>query len=166
MEHTDDAQLAKEIAKDHLEEHDDYYDRLKEMEKEADLFQSDQGESVTVTDIGVYNVTVVADRPGEIKGHMVFVSDGGMVLYDYGSSILDPSTRILAPGGGYIHESSILGASYLDAINQDSFLKQDSHRALNQSEEELFNSLMESSYPVGTSADNPAGLFDKVRSFF
>lgn len=34
MEHTDDPDLAKEIATDHLEEFDDYYDALAEMEDE------------------------------------------------------------------------------------------------------------------------------------
>ena len=34
-EHTDDEDLAKKIAKDHLAEVPDYYTRLKKMEKEA-----------------------------------------------------------------------------------------------------------------------------------
>ena len=33
LEHTDDPELAKEIAKDHLREHKDYYKKLQEMEK-------------------------------------------------------------------------------------------------------------------------------------
>ena len=36
MEHTDDAELAKEIAMDHLTEFPDYYSRLEKMEKEAE----------------------------------------------------------------------------------------------------------------------------------
>jgi hypothetical protein len=36
MEHTDDAEKAREIAKDHLEEHPDYYTRLAKMESQAD----------------------------------------------------------------------------------------------------------------------------------
>lgn len=35
MEHTDDPDIAREIAMDHLEEIPDYYTRLKEMEAEA-----------------------------------------------------------------------------------------------------------------------------------
>jgi len=35
MEHTDDSQKAREIARDHLEEFDDYYTRLDKMEEEA-----------------------------------------------------------------------------------------------------------------------------------
>lgn len=35
MEHVDDAKLAEEIAKDHLQEIPDYYTRLEKMEKEA-----------------------------------------------------------------------------------------------------------------------------------
>ena len=34
-EHTDDEDIAKEIAKDHLDEISDYYTRLAKMEKEA-----------------------------------------------------------------------------------------------------------------------------------
>lgn len=34
-EHTDDPYIAKKIAKDHLDEIPDYYDRLIKMEKEA-----------------------------------------------------------------------------------------------------------------------------------
>ena len=37
MEHTDDKNIAKEIAKDHLSEIDDYYTRLTDMEEEAKL---------------------------------------------------------------------------------------------------------------------------------
>jgi len=36
MEHTNDKKLSKEITKDHLEEHSDYYTRLKNMEDRAD----------------------------------------------------------------------------------------------------------------------------------
>ena len=36
LEHTDDIDEAKEIAKDHLEEIPDYYERLEEMEEEAE----------------------------------------------------------------------------------------------------------------------------------
>jgi len=36
MEHTNDKKLSKEITKDHLEEHPDYYTRLKNMEERAD----------------------------------------------------------------------------------------------------------------------------------
>jgi hypothetical protein len=36
MEHTNDPKIAREIAGDHLEEIDDYYTRLGEMEKEAE----------------------------------------------------------------------------------------------------------------------------------
>jgi hypothetical protein len=36
MEHTDDPELAKEIAMDHLKEIPDYYTRLKKMEDEAE----------------------------------------------------------------------------------------------------------------------------------
>ncbi len=35
LEHTDNEELAEEIAMDHLEEIPDYYDRLKKMESEA-----------------------------------------------------------------------------------------------------------------------------------
>jgi len=35
LEHTDDPEIAKDIAKDHLMEMNDYYDRLEEMEEEA-----------------------------------------------------------------------------------------------------------------------------------
>lgn len=33
MKHTDDPKIAEEIAKDHLSEMDDYYDRLEKIEK-------------------------------------------------------------------------------------------------------------------------------------
>ena len=36
MEHTDDPEIAKEIAMDHLKEIPDYYTRLKKMEDEAE----------------------------------------------------------------------------------------------------------------------------------
>lgn len=36
MEHTNDKNLAREIALDHLAEFPDYYDRLDDMEKEAE----------------------------------------------------------------------------------------------------------------------------------
>lgn len=36
MEHTDDPEIAKEIAKDHLKEIPDYYYRLLEMEEKAE----------------------------------------------------------------------------------------------------------------------------------
>lgn len=36
MEHTDDVNIAKEIAKDHLVEIPDYYTRLSDMEEEVD----------------------------------------------------------------------------------------------------------------------------------
>ena len=36
LEHTDDKELSQEIAEDHLEEHPDYYDRLKKMEERAE----------------------------------------------------------------------------------------------------------------------------------
>lgn len=42
MEHTDDFNVALEIAKDHLMEFDDYYDRLEDMEEEA---KEEKGES-------------------------------------------------------------------------------------------------------------------------
>lgn len=38
LEHTDDKDIAKEIAKDHLSEFPDYYTRLKKMEKEAEEY--------------------------------------------------------------------------------------------------------------------------------
>ena len=37
LEHTADPALAKEIAKDHLIEHPDYYTRLERMEREAEM---------------------------------------------------------------------------------------------------------------------------------
>jgi len=40
MEHTTDAEIAKRIALDHLEEIEDYYTRLKKMEEEAGIKES------------------------------------------------------------------------------------------------------------------------------
>ena len=37
MEHTDDPEVARSIAKDHLKEIKNYYTRLKKMEKEASI---------------------------------------------------------------------------------------------------------------------------------
>jgi hypothetical protein len=47
MEHTNDPKKAKEIARDHLEEFDDYYTRLKEMEDKADAAKEKSGSAVT-----------------------------------------------------------------------------------------------------------------------
>lgn len=45
MEHTNDEELAKEIAKDHLEEIPDYYTRLKKMEEDAKEYWENKDES-------------------------------------------------------------------------------------------------------------------------
>lgn len=39
MEHTDDPEISKQIALDHLAEISDYYTRLEKMEKEAEMEQ-------------------------------------------------------------------------------------------------------------------------------
>lgn len=47
-EHTDNEEIAKEIAKDHLSELPDYYTRLKKMEKEGEKdLEVQKGESPT-----------------------------------------------------------------------------------------------------------------------
>jgi hypothetical protein len=40
-EHTNDREMAKKIAKDHLVEFPDYYDRLEKMEQEAEKYWTD-----------------------------------------------------------------------------------------------------------------------------
>ena len=42
MEHTDDPNIAHEIAKDHEVEIPDYYDRLKKMEEDAGITDTEE----------------------------------------------------------------------------------------------------------------------------
>jgi len=236
MEHTDDLQVAEKIAKDHLEEHADYYDRLEEMEKEAQykeplspsmftkyevsedpvaaefmqfieenpdaaaweirdwaegkgydpmtilnyLEKAELGEEalkgfgledyvhpestyadVYVDTVGVYNVYTKSYV--EAKGYTYRLSDGGLIVQDVGS-FFEAKPILLAPNGGAISEFSPVGQLYLKAM-QDASDKGALYE-LTPEEQKTFNYIVDTSYPVGTSSENPQGFFSKVKGLF
>lgn len=82
MEHTDDKDLAKEIAKDHLTEFPDYYTRLKKMEDEA---KKDEGKKkAEVVENGWYIVPASGKRE-LIEGPFDSYADAHEALDFYGS---------------------------------------------------------------------------------
>jgi hypothetical protein len=79
MEHTDDEDLAKEIATDHLEEFDDYYDALAEMED--DLRKKGQGRGGEDAPTSRWVPEVAKDGPYE--GYASCADCGQDVLPEY-----------------------------------------------------------------------------------
>lgn len=77
MEHTNTPGLAKEIARDHLEEFGDYYTRLGKMEREAE--KSKEGSVVDVT--GLQPPTRIKVAAPESDGDYAVITSDGRRLY-------------------------------------------------------------------------------------
>lgn len=114
---------------------------------------------VYVDTLGVYNV--YTKKGVEAKGYTYHMSDGGLVLQDVGS-FFEKKPILLASNGGGISEQSPIGSLYMKAVSSAS----GSEYELTPEEQQVFNQVAETSYPVGTSEEEPLSFKHRWKSWF